>query len=301
MPETSWSSYADFYRRSPYGVFPQEHRRSPGQLPCQMILVEQGPHAFSDPELSETVLALPLAVPGRCRWAWRIGAHRQAQQAEPGRMLVVPADVESHWEVDGSRRILILSVPNATLRRLFGRDCPADIGQAFRSLSEATWADPLVEALMRQLWQGLDGESPGQARAYLADGLLTALLSQLLIRAGTRLEAQKEIALPPWRLRRVRHFAEARLGESLSLDDLAAAAGLSRRHFARSFHQETGQTPHRWLMQRRLEAAQALLRDTAEPIGAIAERCGFSSQSHLTAALRAATGLTPLRWRHRLG
>ncbi len=297
MPGAMWSSYSDFYRGSRYAAFPQEHRHGRGGLAFRMILVEQGPHDFTDPLLPETILALPLAVSGRCDWGWQIGNYRQRQLAQAGRMLVVPADVESRWQVDGSRQLLILVVPNDTLRKVFGRDCPPRIGEAFQMLSQDTWADPLVETLMRHLWEAL-GERH-VAEGYLADGLLTSLVSRMLIRAGTPLEAGAEIALPEWRLRRVRQLVDERLGEAIGLDTLAAAAGLSRRHFVRSFHRETGQTPHRWLMERRPERAQELLLGSEEAICDVAERCGFSSQSHLTAALRAATGLTPHRWRQR--
>jgi AraC family transcriptional regulator len=105
------------------------------------------------------------------------------------------------------------------------------------------------------------------------------------------------VALPQWRLKRVKQFVASHLGEEIGLDHLAAAAGLSRRHFARSFHQELGETPHRWLMQTRLEKAKQLLGSTDVSVCEIAEACGFSSQSHLTKALKQSDSMTPHRWR----
>ena len=93
MPGAMWSSYSDFYRGSRYAAFPQEHRHGRGGLAFRMILVEQGPHDFTDPLLPETILALPLAVSGRCDWGWQIGNYRQRQLAQAGRMLVVPAGI----------------------------------------------------------------------------------------------------------------------------------------------------------------------------------------------------------------
>lgn len=295
MSDVMWRNYSEFYQRSGYGNFPQEHRGSKGRLEFRMILVEQGPHDFVDPALPETLIALPLSVERDCNWGWTMGEYRHRQKAEAGRMLVIPAETESTWDVDGSRKILVLSIPNHTIQAVFGSASPRRIGQAFWKLCEETWTDPLVEMLMRRLWESTAGSEATDK--YLADGLLTSVISQMLIRAGTELQPNAAVALPQWRLNRVKQFVASHLGDDIGLDQLAAAAGLSRRHFARSFHQELGETPHRWLMQTRLEKAKLLLRSTDASIGEIAEACGFSSQSHLTAALKQSDSMTPHRWR----
>lgn len=295
MSDVVWQNYSEFYQRSGYGSFPQEHRSSKGRLEFRMILVEQGPHDFVDPALPETLLALPLTVERDCNWGWTIGEYRHRQKAEVGRMLVIPSETESTWDVDGCRKILVLSIPNDTVRAVLGSACPRRIGKAFWKLCEQTWADPLVEVLLGRLWESVAGNKT--ADRYLADGLLMSVLSQLLIRAGTDLQPNAAVALPQWRLNRVKQFVANHLGEDISLDQLAAAAGLSRRHFARSFHQELGETPHRWLMQARLEKARQLLRGGDASVGEIAEICGFSSQSHFTTALKQSDGMTPHRWR----
>lgn len=290
-----WSSYSDFYQRSPYSIFPQEHRRSQGRLDFRMILVDQGPHNFSDPVLSETIIALPLQVDTQCNWGWSFGERRFRQIAQAGRMLVIPAETESKWEVDGNRKILVLTIPNDTIRNVLGPACPRRIGEAFRKLTEQTWADPLIEVLMSRLWESAAGTEI--ADNYLTDGLLTSILSQMLIRAGTELQQSKVVALPQWRLKRVKQFIDCNLDKDISLDDLAAVAGLSRRHFSRSFREELGEAPFRWLMQQRLAKAKPQLADTTVSLPEIAENCGFASQSHLTTALKQATGVTPRWWR----
>jgi AraC family transcriptional regulator len=297
MLATSWKTYSEFYRRSRYSKFPQEHRSSKGKLEFRMIQSDQGPHNFADPEVSETVISLPLSVDGRCNLVATYGASSHRLTSEPSRMIVIPADVESHWEVDRHRQVLMLTVPNNTLREVLGPACPREIGTAFAKLSQDTWTDSLVEVLMRRLWENSAGSEA--ADVYLADGLLVSVVSQLLIRAGTSLDMDATISLPQWRLRRVEQYVETHFHEHIDVDDLAAAAGLGRRHFARSFHREVGETPHRWLMQRRLRKAQDLLVSTEQPLCAIAESCGFASQSHLTKVLKEETGMTPYRWRTR--
>jgi AraC family transcriptional regulator len=290
-----WNNYSEFYRNSGYARFPQEHRHSVGRLDFSMIMVEQGPHNFCDPNVPETILALPLAVENQCNWAWKMGERHHRQKAEVGRMLVVPSDLESQWEVDGGRKLLTLAVPNETVRTVLGPACPQSISGAFAKLAEQTWADPFVEMMMTRLWESSAGREP--ADAYLTDGILVSILSQLLIRAGTNLDSGASVALPHWRLKRVKQYVDSHLGNEISLDDLAAAAGLSRRHFARCFHTETGETPHRWLMQRRIDRAKEMLSQTNASLCEIADACGFSSQSHLTTSLKQSTGMTPHRWR----
>ncbi|MBK3745322.1 helix-turn-helix transcriptional regulator [Paraburkholderia aspalathi] len=260
-----------------------------------MIYVEQGPHGFIDPMFSETILALPVEVDKQCNWGWKIGDRQHRQKAEAGQMLVVPADIESQWDVDGGRKILVLAVPNETVRNVLGPSCPQRIGDAFWKLTEHTWADPFIEVMMNRLWESTAGNEA--ADSYLTDGLFLSILSQLLIRAGTSLQLNSNVALPQWRFKRVQQFVDSRLGDEINIDELASAAGLSRRHFSRSFAQETGETPHRWLMQQRLEKAKEMLSTTDFALCEIAEICGFSSQSHLTTTLKQATGMTPRNWR----
>jgi len=85
---------------------------------------------------------------------------------------------------------------------------------------------------------------------------------------------------------------------SLELNDMAAAAELSRWYFARCFLKDFGQTPHRWLLAQRLDRAKGLLIETEDSLNNIAGLCGFSSQSHMTTLMRKQTGLTPSAWRN---
>jgi AraC family transcriptional regulator len=97
--------------------------------------------------------------------------------------------------------------------------------------------------------------------------------------------------------RAVRDYIGAHLAGSITLDDLAAAAGLSRFHFARRFRQTAGTSPHDFVLQQRAERAATLLRRTSAPILDIALGCGFADQSYLNREFRKRFGLTPGRYR----
>jgi len=94
-------------------------------------------------------------------------------------------------------------------------------------------------------------------------------------------------------LRRINEYIEGGLSNPISLHDLACVAGLSDCHFARAFKQSTGTTPHRYLMNRRVERAAALIQGTNRPLSQIALEVGFCDQSHFSRLVAQATGQTP--------
>jgi AraC-like DNA-binding protein len=103
--------------------------------------------------------------------------------------------------------------------------------------------------------------------------------------------------LAPWQLRLARDRINAGLEEELSLKQIARECRLSASHFARAFTRSTGISPHRWLMQRRVDVAKDLMLSTDTSLVEISLKCGFSDQSHFTRVFAEATGETPGRWR----
>ncbi len=99
------------------------------------------------------------------------------------------------------------------------------------------------------------------------------------------------------KLNQVKDFIEQRLAEDLSIADMAAVVHMSQFHFARAFKTATGQSPHRYLTQRRMEQAKVLLSVTRLSVAEVAYRVGFYNTSHFTAQFRKATGTTPKAYR----
>jgi transcriptional regulator GlxA family with amidase domain len=79
---------------------------------------------------------------------------------------------------------------------------------------------------------------------------------------------------------------------------LAEIAQLSVHHFARAFRQSLGIPPHNYIVQRRVEHAQQMLRNTDLPLSEIAIEAGFTDQSHLARHFRTITGVSPSLARH---
>src|SRR5262249_39853333 len=107
--------------------------------------------------------------------------------------------------------------------------------------------------------------------------------------------------LPPVVTQRICEYIESHLDQKIGLEALAAIAGLSIYHFARAFHQSVGSPPHSYLLGRRLERAERMLRETRLPLSEIAVATGFSDQSHLARHFRRRTGVSPrvARWNER--
>ena len=102
------------------------------------------------------------------------------------------------------------------------------------------------------------------------------------------------------RVHRARDFIHASLDAPLSLAQLARVAAMSTYHFHRAFRAIVGETPGRYVTERRLLAARRLLATTGRSVTDVCLDVGFSSHSHMTAAFREAFGAPPSAWRGRL-
>jgi AraC-like DNA-binding protein len=104
--------------------------------------------------------------------------------------------------------------------------------------------------------------------------------------------------VPPARhLVRARDLADARYFEPLSVTDLARAARLSPAHFSREFRREFGESPHQYLLTRRLERAAALLRTTDWSVAVICFAVGLNSVGSFTTSFKRMFGRTPTVYR----
>jgi AraC family transcriptional regulator len=158
--------------------------------------------------------------------------------------------------------------------------------------------DPGIRALAQEIRRTLRSEAASDPRyvEILAEGLL--------VRAARLATTPRLVSaaqpLTTSRLRRLIAFIDAHPDRPLPVAALAAVAGLSRAHFTRAFQAAVGQTPHRFVLSRRLEMVRLALEETDLDLSTLAARFGFSSHAHMSSAFRAAFGSTPSSYRRDL-
>jgi AraC-like DNA-binding protein len=101
----------------------------------------------------------------------------------------------------------------------------------------------------------------------------------------------------PMAVRRAIEYMHSNLAHSVHLEDIAGVANMSVFHFCRVFRAATGMTPHRFLIEARVEKVKMLLLQGGQNLAAIADDAGFSDQSHMSKVFRKWVGITPTKFR----
>ncbi len=232
-----------------------------------------------------------------CYIAGGTGTFRRDQpgtKGAPDKLCTLPAGHESAWVINGDIRLAhVYFSPEQ-----FALGCVTLLDREPRELQlrENTFLDDAVQARRFRQLITLNWDEPGERllTSSLAHEMLShALLSQVGQRDGLRLKG----GLAAHQRRQLVEFIDSHLAEAISLGQLAGLCALSEYHFARMFRASFGLPPHQYLLARRLNRSQALLRSTSRPLGDIALACGFASASHFTHRFRQGLGGTPGEYR----
>jgi AraC-like DNA-binding protein len=223
----------------------------------------------------------------------------QDGMAAPGMVHVTEPAAPVHCLFRGPYDVLHLHVPNHLIAEC-ARDMPDHQAAALRSAATPA-NDPAVERLGRAL---LDADQVGGSFGQLyADSVSVAIVARLLASAGKApsCERPRVSELARWRLKRAIDYFDAHLAEPIRLADVASAAGLTRMHFAAQFRAATRQSPHEFLLRRRIERAQEMLAETGMSVVDIALSVGFQTQAHFTTVFKRFAGRPPQTWRRAYG
>jgi AraC-like DNA-binding protein len=148
----------------------------------------------------------------------------------------------------------------------------------------------LLEAAVGQLH---DPEHPAQGTLLEAASLLREQIRPPL--AGEAPDGRGRLLA--WQARKVREYIDGHITGPLLVADLCTLVHRSEAHFSRSFKRTFGESPHSFVMRRRVELAARYMVTTDAPLSDIALRCGFADQAHLCKNYRIAVGQTPAAWR----
>ena len=259
-------------------------------------IIEEGPFDAVEPPIGHPMMIYHLTRPTEV--ARKIdGGPGNRQLIGPRRICLTPGEAATRWEHRGHPEILQVylraSIYQATVGEIYNCDTSAaELVPRFAVL------DPMLEQIAIALTTALrDGTSE--------DGLYIDTLAQMMAVHLARAHSSRSRpvrmpavqTMPGWRMRRVIDYIEEHLDGDLSLEAMAAEVEISAIYLARAFKAAIGQSPHRYVLSRRVERAKELLRNTEMPVVDVALSAGFSSQSHLSYWFQRYVGVSPAAYR----
>jgi AraC family transcriptional regulator len=155
------------------------------------------------------------------------------------------------------------------------------------------WMHRVISLLEAAVGQLRDQEHPAQGTLLEAASLLR---QQIQPPAAEEASAGGERLLA-WQARKVRDYIDSHITGQVLVADLCALVQRSEAHFSRSFKRTFGESPHVFLVRRRVELAAQYMLTTQASLSDIALGCGFVDQAHLCKHFRVLTGETPAAWR----
>lgn len=259
-------------------------RQAWGSLSALHLRAGPGRHGGDRTDDHRLILYLSSGVPADCSCEGL--SARRIQVA--GRFDLVPADAAGFWADE--RPCDMVSVRIAPALFLQTADALAIRRDRWGLAPQLDAHEPLVEQIVRGLLAEL--YSPAPSGRLFVDSLGVALTTRLLQGyAHTRAPVAQRLSRP--QERRLTDYIESRLDEDLSLDSLAAVAGISVPHLTPLFRRTFGRTVHRYVMERRVERARELLSQGRDSITEVALDCGFAHASHLARWMRRLAGVRP--------
>ncbi|WP_321910360.1 MULTISPECIES: AraC family transcriptional regulator [unclassified Paraburkholderia] len=201
----------------------------------------------------------------------------------PGRTMVLHPDEPHDGQAgtgEGFRYRMIYVQPAVFQHMLGGRALPFIEGGVTND--PRLWA--ATEALLQQVSQGLDPFEQSDALAELAHALAAVAGTPPARSKGDFASAQ-----------RAREYLDAQCQQAVSLDALEHAVGRDRWSLSRDFRMFYGTSPYRYLTQRRLDAARAMML-RGMPLADVAACAGFTDQAHMTRHFTKTYGIAPARW-----
>jgi AraC family transcriptional regulator len=229
---------------------------------------------------------------------WRGGSSRLVSRTRPGTITLIPAGHDGRWDIGAPIEVSHIYLTNQRLQAC------ADVlahGQRLELIDRVAFDDAAASRILEMLGQeAMLGDAASRLFVEQAIDLLCIQLVRGHSSIGTPAELAPRRGLADWQVKRVTGYMKDRLDEEISLDEIAAVVGLSRFHFCTAFRLATGQTPHRWLRDLRINFARRLLAEPGLAITEIALAAGYQTPSAFARSFRKVTRVTPSEFRRSL-
>jgi AraC family transcriptional regulator len=213
---------------------------------------------------------------------------RQQRLQTPGDYDVVPSGADGYWEDAAPVEMVSVRMTPAFVDQV-AEGLGAQAGEVHVA-TRLGHRDPLVEHVLRAI--SIEVTSPAPAARLYVDSLAWALASRIL-QGAPKGPWRARLTLSNAQLRRLIDYVEANLEYDLTLAELAGVAGVSVPHLTTLFRRTLGQSAHRYVVDRRLHRARALLLAGERSIASVAQQTGFAHQSHLARWMKRELGVSP--------
>jgi AraC family transcriptional regulator len=146
-------------------------------------------------------------------------------------------------------------------------------------------------------------DKPEEACGYVSRAVALLRLESPSMMASSNYGTQSAASaaprggLAPWQIRKVSAYIDTHLDSTIGTPDLAGLVKLSLFHFCRAFRASFGESPHTYVMRRRVERAQGMMLRSSSSLAQIAIECGLADQAHLSKSFRRFVGESPSAWR----
>lgn len=254
--------------------------------------------------LSHHVLSYCAAGSGACTIV--AGGSRFDHLQLAGAVTFLPAGMPVQWALDADEDMVHVHVylaEDAVARFARALALPAARPPRFVAVRDP-WFDGYFRLLISEY--EFYGRSGRLGESHFLDQTEDLLIGRLIFdsscttMAAAGASARRRVSpLRPTLLGRINEYVLHNVGGEIRLQQLAALAGVSIDHFVRAFREATGKTPHRYVLDLRLNRARDLLSEGPVPIAQIAQDCGFSSPAHFSVAFHDHFGLSPSQYRRR--
>lgn len=272
------------------------HSPDVGWRSLYAAIIEEAPF-----EATESAVRHPFLIYHLCRPTTVTrkmpGSLQERALIGPRRLCITPGGMTARWQHSGHPEILQMylreSIYAAAVNEMYGCDVSAaEIVPRFAVL------DPLLEQLAITIAAALrDGSVEDGVYVDTLAQMMAAHLARYHSRRSRPIRTQGPKDIAGWKMRRLIEFIEENLDRDLSLEAMAGEIVVSPLYLPRVFKAAFGQSPHQYVLRRRIERARKLLIGTDLPIVDVALSTGFSSQSHLSNWFLRLVGISPAEYR----
>lgn len=259
-----------------------------------IYLEEHNLGAIFIPEHEHATFLLHLQLNERVHMDWHSSGRTGRQITAAGNLIFLTPGTRDHLLFHEPSQRIVVSVDPVLIKQ-----CADDLELKCMPEFANRWAfqDEQLRLLITEMQREMSTD--WAMGSLYGDSLSTAFVIALVKKCGEAVPDSSRLkgGLSPGRLRRVLSYIHENFQRDIRLCELANIAGLSHYHFARSFRQTTGATPHQYLSQIRIDCAKSLLLRRHWTVLQVAGAVGFADASRLSKVFRGSTGVSPGEWR----